>query len=169
MSSINDSHDITDKIRRNPVSTAKILFIALAILLGFTGFFRLVDLGVFINDPLLGDSQFLSLLFIPIVGIALILVVTAETIISAAKIVMSDRSIGEQIKERKGYLAVRATETGFALIGLLLMLSIIPVIFIENTPAPIGVGAMLALFVVGMALLFISLTRSIAELVIYTD
>lgn len=153
-------------VQRYPLQTGKFVGILLAGVLFVGGFFRLLD-GALTGDSVLGDGQFLALVLLPVVGFGLVTVVFLETLLAGYRIVQSDRSIGEQLAGRSGYVLLRGVEAGIAVVGVLVAASALPSLFAESTPAPVGVGIMLLLAVVTLAILFASLVRSGAELFVY--
>lgn len=150
-----------------PIQAGKFTAIVLAIGLGVAGFFRLVDARGLVGDPLLGDGQFLALILLPLVSLGLVAVVFAETLVAGYRLVRSDRPIGERARGRTGYRLVRGAEAAIAVAGVLLMAGALPPLFAGSTPGPAGVGLMLLLFVVGLAILVASLVRSGAELFVW--
>lgn len=155
-------------MRRKPLQTAKFAGILFTIGLAMAGFFRLIDAKAFIDGPLLGDGQFLALVLLPLASLGLVIIVFAETLVSSYRSLRSQRSFGDILAGRTGYLLIRSIEAGFAVVGVFIMASAVPAMFAENTPAPAGVGLMLLLFVVGLGILFASLARTTAELFVYT-
>ena len=153
-------------VQRHPLQTGKFVGVLLAVVLFVGGFLRLLD-GALAGDSLLGDGQFLALVLLPVVGFGLVAVVFLETLVAGYRVVRSDRSVGEQLSGRGGYVLLRGLEAGIAVLGVLVMSSALPSLFAESTPAPIGVGIMLLLAVVTLAILFASLVRSGAELFVY--
>lgn len=159
---------ILSMIRRKPVQVGKFVVILLAIVLGIGGFFRIIDATAIVNDPLLGDGQFLALVLLPLVSLGLVLLVFAETLVTGYHVIRSDKSIMEQVVGRVGYILLRGLEAGIALVGVTIMIIALPQLLAESTPAPAGVGIMLLLTAVGLAILFTSFVRSSAELFVYT-
>ena len=157
----------SDVLRRKPLQAAKFVGIVLAIVLAVAGFFRLFDASAVLG-PLVGDGQFLALVVLPLVSLGLIIVIVAETLLSGYRGLRSERPIGEQIASHPGYVPLRAAEAGLALLGLILIVSIVQVVTASSTPAPAGVGAMLVLFAVGLGVLVASLVRSGAEIFVFT-
>jgi hypothetical protein len=154
-------------LREKPLQAGKFVGVLLALGLAVAGFLRLVDLGGAVGSPLLGDGQFLALLLLPPVGLGLALLVSLEAAVSVYRAVRSDRSLVEQATDRPGYLLLRGTEAGVAILGVGIVAAVVPVLFAGSTPGPAGVGILLLLFVVGIGILCASLVRSAAELFVY--
>lgn len=159
---------ILSVIRRKPVQAGKFVAILLSIVLGVGGFFRIIDVTALIDDPLLGDGQFLALVLLPLVSLGLVLLVFAETLVTGYHVIRSDESLTEQMAGRVGYVLLRGAEAGVALVGVTIMITALPLLFTESTPAPAGVGIMLLLMAVGLTILFTSFVRSSAELFVYS-
>lgn len=155
-------------IKRKPLQTGKFVGILLAVILAVAGFLRVVNARSVIEGPLLGDGQFLALVLLPIVSLGLVSLVLVETVVSGYRAIRSEHSLSDQIAGRAGYLALRGAEAGFAVLGVLIMGMAVPSLVAESTPAPVGVGIMLLLFVVGLGILVASFIRSIAELTVYS-
>lgn len=151
------------------MQTGKFVGILLALVLAVAGFFRLLDARAIVEGPMLGDGQLLALVLLPIVSLGLVIVVFIETLVCGYRSLRSERSLGEQVSGRPGYLVLRGAEAGLAILGVAIMTTAVPQLFAESTPAPAGVGIMLLLFVVGFAILFVSLVRSAAELFVYGE
>lgn len=149
---------------RKPLQAVKLIGIALVIVLGIGGFFRFLSVPADPGAPLAADSQLLVIVGIPLVGLLLIGVVVAETLVSGVRAILGDRSLRQRALDRPGYTAVRLLEAGVAVLAVVMMATIVPIILAESTPAPVGVGAMLALLVVGLVVLGASLLRAIVEL-----
>lgn len=154
-------------VRRKPLQAGKFVGILLSLVLGVGGFFRVIDPEAIVGDPLLGDGQFLALVLVPLIALLLVFLVFAETVVTAYRVLRSDRSIGEQISGRYGYVLIRAAEAAVAVVGVAIIATALPPLFAESTPAPAGVGIMLLLLAVGIGILFASLVRSTAELFVY--
>lgn len=151
-----------------PLQGSKFLGIVLTFVLGFSGFFRLIDATALIGDPLLGDGQFLTLLLIPLLSLGLVGIVFVETLVGGYRVFRSDASLDEQLAGRTGYVVIRCVEAAIALIGVTIIVTALPSLFAEATPAPAGVGILLLLMAVGVGILFMSFVRSGAELFVYT-
>lgn len=160
-------HSLPGVVTNKPLQVVKFVGILFAILLAVAGFFRIIDAQTFVEGPTLADGQFLALIFLPLVSLGLVVVVFAETVVSGYRSLRSDRSLRDQAIDRVGYLFLRGMEAGLAVLGVAIMISAIPLLLAESTPAPIGVGIMLLLFVVGIGILCVSLVRSTAELFVY--
>lgn len=154
-------------VQRHPLQTGKFVGILLAVVLFVGGFLRLLD-GALAGDSLLGDGQFLALVLLPVVGLGLVTVVFLETLVAGYRVVRSNRSLGEQLSGRVGYVLLRGVEAGIAVLGVLVASSALPALFAESTPGPAGVGIMLLLALVTLCILFVSFVRSAAELFVYT-
>lgn len=158
---------ILSVFRRKPVQAGKFVAILLSVVLGVGGFFRIINATAIVGNPLLGDGQFLALVLLPLVSLGLVLLVVAETLVTGYHVIRSDESLTERIAGRAGYTLLRGAEAGIALIGVTIMITALPVLLAEATPAPAGVGIMLLLLAVGLAILFTSFVRSSAELFVY--
>lgn len=167
MTQSNRTTVIPNVVREKPLQASKFVGILLALTFGVTSFFRIIDARRLLNDPLLGDGQFLALVTIPLVSLGLVWLVFVETLVTGYRILRSDTAISEYISDRVGYIVLRSVEAVIALLGVTLMVSVLPLLFAESTPAPAGVGAMLLLFAVGIGILFMSLVRSSVELFVY--
>lgn len=148
---------------------AKFVVILLSLVFGTAGFFRIVDAAPVFDGPLLGDPQFLALILLPLIAIVLAVVVFIETLVIGYRVVRSDDSLGEQIEGQPGYVLLRGVEAGVAVVGVTIVVTAVPALVAESTPAPAGVGIMLLLMVVGVAILAASLVRSGAELFVYRE
>lgn len=124
----------------------------------------MISAEAIVNDPLLGDGQFLALVFVPLLGLGLMVLVFLESLVAGYRVVRSDASIRHQVTGRWGYLLIRGAEAGTAIVGVLIVFATLPLLFAETTPAPAGVGLLLVLFVAGLGILFIGFVRSCAEL-----
>jgi hypothetical protein len=91
--------------------------------------------------------------------------VFVETLVTGYRILRSDTAISEHVSGRGGYIVLRSVEALIALLGVTLMVTALPVLVAESTPA--GVGVLLLLFAVGIGILFVSLVRSSVELFVY--
>lgn len=161
------SSGLPDAVRRKPLQAAKLVGTLLVIVLGIGGFFRVISAGAVVDDPLLGDGQFLALLLIPIIGVGLVVVVFLEALVTGYRVFRADEPVSEQAAGRAGYVLIRGAEVAVAVVGVLVMLAALPVLFAESTPAPAGVGIMLLLAAVGVGILVTSFVRSFAELFVY--
>lgn len=155
---------IPASVRNKPLQAGKFGGILLALLVGVAGFFRIIDASAFIDDPLLADGQFLALILLPLVSLVLVIVVSFEAVVTVYRFLRAEGSVTGRIDSGTGYLLLRGVEAGIALLGVTIMLSVLPTIFADSTPAPAGVGALLLLMVVGMAVLVTSFVRSAVEL-----
>ncbi|MFB6198978.1 MAG: hypothetical protein ABEI52_12045 [Halobacteriaceae archaeon] len=115
------------------------------------------------------DGQFLALVLLPLVSFGLVVVVFLETVLSGYRSIRSNTSLTTQFTDRVGYSLLRGAEAGFAFFGVVVMSAAVPTLLAESTPSPVGVGIMLLLFVIGMGILIVSLIRSSAELIVYTE
>lgn len=156
---------IRNAVENRPLQAAKFAGISLTLVLGVLGFFRIVSAEAVVDNPLLADGQFLVLIFVPLLSLALVCIVVLETVVTGYRLVRSDESIYDQISGQPGYVLIRSSEAAVALIGLTIVLLAAPVLFADSTPAPAGVGLMLGLLAVGFAIFVVSLVRSFAELV----
>lgn len=154
--------------REKPVQTGKLLSIVLALVFGITGFLRIIDISFMFGRGMIGDSQFLVLLLIPLVSIALVFVVFLETIVTLYRVVRSPSPIRTHLSGRVGYVGVRVAESVVAVLGIVLLISVVPVLFAPDTPSPVGVGIMLLLFLIGITILVASFIRTTVELFVYT-
>lgn len=155
---------IPAKIRNKPLQAGKFGGILLALVLGIAGFFRIIDASAMIDDPLVADGQFLALLLLPLVSLLLVCIVSLEAVVAGYRLVRGEGSVTADVDGGTGYLVLRAAEAGIALLGVTIMLSVLPTLFADSTPAPAGVGALLLLMVVGLAILITSFVRSAVEL-----
>lgn len=153
--------------RRKPLQAGKLAVICLSLLLGVAGFFRLIDARGLVEQPMLGDGQFLSLLLLPLVSLGLVGLVFLETVVAGYRALRSERSVTDQLSERTGYLVLRGGEAAVALLGVVIVATALPPLFAESTPAPAGVGIMLLLAAVGLGILVMSFVRSAAEIFVY--
>lgn len=169
MSNRNRNVPVPRVLADKPLQAGKFVGILLSLVLGLAGFLRLVDASGFIDNPLLGDGQFLALLFVPLVSLTLVCVVFLETLVAGYRVMRSGASVLEQVRGRVGYVMLRGVEAGIAVLGVVVIAATLPVLFAESTPAPVGVGIMLFVLVVGVAILITSFVRSGAELLIYRD
>lgn len=154
-------------LRRKPLQTGKFIGVLLALVLGIAGFFRVIDATVLVDDPLLADGQFLALVLLPLVGLALVILVFVETMVAAARAVLSEDGVVLRVRGRPGYVLLRGAEAAFAVLGVLVMASVLPVLVADSTPAPAGVGGMLLLAAVAVGILVASLARTTVELFVY--
>lgn len=158
---------ISRVIKRKPLQTGKFVGVLLALVLGIGGFFRIIDATALTGNSLLGDGQFLALVLIPLVSLGLVVLVFVETLVTGIRVLRSDESIQDHITGRVGYVLLRSVEAIIAVVGVAVIVTALPSLFAESTPAPAGVGIMLLLMVVGLGILFVSLVRSFAELFVY--
>lgn len=156
-------------LTKKPLQAAKFGGIILALVLAVAGFFRVIDPMAAGGGSTLLDGQFLALVLLPVVSLGLIFIVFIETVVSGFRSLRSDRRLSGQLHGGAGYLLLRGIEAGLAVVGLAIMVSAVPVLLAQSTPAPAGVGIMLLLFVVGFGIMFVSLVRSSAELFIYSS
>lgn len=154
-------------VAAKPLQTGKLVGILLVLLLGFLGFFRILSADAVIDNPALADGQFLAIVFVPLLGLALVCVVVLETLVSGYRAVRSERPIREQLAARPGYVVLRTAEAAVALFGLALLGLALPVLLSESLPAPAGVGLMLGLLVVGLAILVAGFVRALFELYVH--
>lgn len=162
-----DRGSLPSVVRRKPLQAGKFLVILVSLLLGVAGFFRIVDARALVDHPLLGDGQFLALILIPLLSLGLVGLVFAETVVWGYRLLRSEESIGDWTAGGIGYLLIRGAEAVVALVGVAIIVTALPPLFAESTPAPAGVGIMLLLMAVGLAILVTSLVRSAAELFVY--
>lgn len=161
------SSGIPSVIKRKPLQAGKFVGILLSLVLGVGGFLRIIDARAIIDDPLLGDGQFLALILIPLLSLGLVFLVFVETLVTGYRILRSGESIEDQIAGQAGYMMIRGAEAAIAIVGLILIFAALPTLFAESTPSPAGIGIMLLLMAVGLGILFTSFVRSTAELVVY--
>lgn len=161
------SRGLQHVIKNKPLQTSKLAGIVLTLVIGVLGFFRIIDAGAVIDDPMLADGQFLALVFVPLISLALVCIVFVETIVTGYRALQSDRSIPDLISGQFGYVLLRSAEAAVAILGVTFIFLAVPVLIADSTPAPAGVGLMLGLFVVGLAIFVVSLVRSLAELVYF--
>lgn len=167
MSQQNASTALPPVVHAKPLQTAKFVGILLSLVLGVAGFFRLIDARAVFGGSPLGDGQFLALLLIPVISVLLVLVVVLETLVAGYRIVRSAASPGEQLSGRVGYLLIRGVEAAIALGGTTVIVTALPVLVADDTPAPAGVGVMLLLMAVGLGILVASFIRAGAEIFVY--
>lgn len=160
---------VSSVVTQKPLQSAKFGGILLILVLGFAGFFRLIDAGAILDAPMLGDSQFLAIILIPVASLLLICVVFLETLVTGYRIFQSNASFKNHFNRRRGYVLLRGAEAGIATVGVTIVVAALPTLFAESTPSPIGVGIMLLLFIVGIGILIMSFVRSSAELFVYRD
>jgi hypothetical protein len=137
-------------LRRKPLQTAKLLGCFLSVVLGVGGFLRIIGARGPIDNPLLGDGQFLALVLLPVVSLGLVSVVFVETLATGYRCLRSDTSMGEQATRRIGYTLLRAAEAGIALAGVAVMALSVPVLLAESPPAPADVGILVLTLLVGL-------------------
>ena len=150
-----------------PLQVGKLAAISLTLLLGFVGFFRISSADALIDNPVLADGQFLALLVLPVISFALICLVVCESLVTGYRVLRTDRSLRNQLTDRVGYTILRGIEAAVAFATLVLMFLALPPLFAETTPAPAGVGLILAIFMAGLVTLGASLVRAALELVYY--
>lgn len=160
---------ITNAVSEKPLQASKFVGILFVLTLGVAGFFRILDAQRLIDGPALGDGQFLALIAIPIVSLALVCLVVVETFVTGYRVLRSDTPISEQASGRVAYILLRSAEAAVAVVGVSLMVAALPPLFAPSTPAPAGVGIMLLLFAVGIGILIVSFARSTAELFVYRN
>jgi ABC-type polysaccharide/polyol phosphate export permease len=143
-------------IRDKPVQACKLITIIL------TGLF--VTGGVFGLIPNQGLNSLFSVVY---VSIGLVLVITAETLLSGFRSVGTDSSLADQFNNRPTYIVVRVIEILGAILsvgGLIFVIAMLP----EGPMA--GPGAIGLLFIVaglGALLLAGSLIRTVTEFYYY--
>lgn len=147
-----------------PLQTSKLIGICIGLLLGFAGLLRISSAAAVVDNPLLADGQFLALVFVPLIGLALVGIVAVETVVTGYRVLRSGRSVRAQAAGRLGYVLVRGLESSVAVGGLLMMIGMMSTLFASGTPAPVGVGLMLGLMAVGVGILLASLVRSATEI-----
>jgi hypothetical protein len=167
MTQSNRATVIPNVVREKPLQASKFVGILLALTLGVAGFFRIIEARRLLDGPLLGDGQFLALIAIPLVSLGLVCLVFVETLVTGYRILRSETAISEHVSGRGGYIVLRSVEALIALLGVTLMVTALPVLVAESTPAPAGVGVLLLLFAVGIGILFVSFVRSSVELFVY--
>jgi len=167
MTQSNRATVIPNVVREKPLQASKFVGILVALTVGVAGFFRIIDARWLLDGPMLGDGQFLALIVIPLVSLGLVCLVFVETLVTGYRILRSGTAIPEHVSGRGEYIVLRSAEALIALLGVTLMVTALPVLFAESTPAPAGVGVMLLLFAVGIGILFVSLVRSSVELFVY--
>lgn len=151
--------------RRKPLQALKFTGVLLALVLGVSGFARLVSLEWVAGGALAGDGQFLALIGLPLVALGLVVIVAGETLVTLVRVGRAEAALTEPLRARPGYVLVRGLEAGVAVAGVALMATAVPVLFAADTPAPAGVGILLLLAGVGVAILAATLLRSGVELV----
>lgn len=161
------STGIPSVIKKKPLQAGKFGGILLSLIFGIGGFFRIINATAIIDNPLLGDGQFLALVLIPLLSFGLVILVFIETLVTGYHILRSKSSFKDRIAGRTGYLVIRGAEAAVAIAGMTVMFAVLPTLFAESTPAPAGVGAMLLLMAVGLGILVASFVRSAAELFVY--
>lgn len=154
--------------RRKPLQAGKFLVIVLSLVLGIGGFVGLIDLPALVDGRFLGDGQLLALVLVPLVSLGLVFLVFVEVLVSGYRALRADESVTERIAGRPGYLLLRGLEAAIAIVGVIVIVTALPVLFAESTPAPAGVGIMLLLMAVGLGILCTSLVRASAELFVYS-
>lgn len=167
MTQLNRMTVIPTLVKNKPLQLSKFLGILLALTLGVAGFFRLIDARILLDGPLRGDGQFLALIGIPLVSFGLVGLVFVESLVTGYRVLRSDYTVSEQISDRVGYIVLRSLEAGIAILGVVIMITALPVLVADSTPAPAGVGVMLLLFAIGIGILFVSFVRSSLELFVY--
>lgn len=150
-------------VRQKPLQATKLVSILLILVFAVLGFFRVISLDAVIDNPLIADGQFLTLVLVPVVSLGLIAVVACETLVTGIRAIRADQPILDQVTSRPGYMVVRGLEAGAALLGVVLIASAVPILVADSTPSPIGVGLMLGLLVVGIGIFLASLARTIIE------
>ncbi|MFB6118038.1 hypothetical protein [Halosegnis sp.] len=159
--------DSAAAVRRKPLQAAKLCGIGLAVVLGVAGFFRLIDARGLTDVPLLGDGQFLALVGVPAVAGLLVAVVALETVVAGYRTLTAAPPRWHRLTERPGYVLVRGLEAAAAAGCVLFGAAAVPALGAPDTPAPIGVGLLLGLFVAGLGLLAASFVRAGAELLVF--
>jgi len=130
---------------------------------GIGDFVRVISMDAVVDNPLT-DGQFLALVFVPVVGVAVIGIVTVEAVLTGYHVVCSDDSIRAQASGRLGYILIRTIEAGVAVVGLLFVVLTASTLFSYSMPPPVSVGLLVGLTAVSGAALIASLVRSVTEL-----
>lgn len=163
-----DHTSLGGTIKRKPLQAGKFISILLSLVLGVAGFFRFIDVRALVENPTIGDGQFLSLVLIPLISIALVCLVFIETVVTGYRMLRSDDSLTDQLANRTGYLLIRIGEAAIAVFGVAIMAIALPPLFADSTTAPAGVGILLLLMAVGLGILVMSLIRSAVELFVFS-
>lgn len=156
-------------VTQKPLQSAKFGGILLTLVLGIAGFLRLIDARAILDGPMVGDGQFLAMILIPVVSFLLICVVFLETLVTGYHLFQSDVPTMDQFNGQLGYVLLRGVEAAIAIVGVTIIGTVLPILFAESTPAPVGVGAMLLLMMTGIGILTASFVRSSAELFVYRE
>ncbi|MFW6320430.1 MAG: hypothetical protein ACOC0Z_01155 [Halohasta sp.] len=147
-----------------PLQASKLIAVILGLLFGFVGTVRFLGAGRVVDGSVLADGEFLALVFVPVVGLAVIGIVSVETLHAGYRVLRAERSIQLQASGRVGYVLIRGIEAATAVVGLAVIAELAPRLFAYAMPAPTGVGPLFGLTGVGTAVLVASLVRSAAEL-----
>lgn len=138
-------------IKRKPLQAGKFTGILLTLVLGVAGFFRIIDVRGLVENPLLGDGQFLSLIPILLISLGLVCLVFVKTVVTGVRMVRSDESLMDQFTDRTGYLLIRGGAAVIAIVGVSIIATAVPPLFADSTPAPASVGIMRCSWLSGWA------------------
>lgn len=155
--------------KHKPLQTAKFVGILLSVILGFGGFFRIINATALFGKSFLGDGQLLAIILLPLIGLGLACIVFLETLVTGYRSFRSADTFRKQINNRPGYILVRGVEATIAVVGVTVIVTAVPRLVADSTPSPAGVGIMLLLMVIGLGIMGASLVRTTAELVVYAN
>lgn len=131
----------------------------LVALLGGLGF---AAIGFF---QVVADLQLAALLFVPVLGFGVCLVVAVETLVAGYRLSRADEPATARATARPVYTVVRVGEAAVAVLAVAGFVALIASIPEGPMAGPGAIGLALVLFGIGVVVIAVSLVRTLAEYV----
>lgn len=139
-----------------PLKACKLAAIVGTLAFGLAGFFRIIP-----------GQQLAALLLVPVVGVVLALVVTAEALVAGYRAAHADEPPTARLATRPAYTVVRAVEAVVAVLAAGGIVGTVATLPDEPIPGPGAIGLLFVFVGLGLAVLATSLLRTLTECYYY--
>lgn len=150
-------------VAAKPLQAGKLAAIIGAFFFTIAGFLRFLPSNLLGSQPPFMDWQLTVIVLVPLVSLALVLVVTAETLVAIYRTARADERPTDRFADRPVYTLVRIGEAAVAILGTAGLIFAISTLAAEEMPAPAGVALMLLVLGISLLILAASLARTLAE------
>lgn len=143
-------------LRAKPLQACKLVAIAVVVPVGvavFVGLLPTADVGM--------------LFLLPLLALALVFVVTAETLVAGVRLVSAGGSLTDRFGERPVYAVVRAAEVLAVLLSVGVFASVLSLIPSGPMAGPGAIGLWMLMVALGVVVVAASLVRAVTEFYYY--